>query len=85
MVFGLVLESFGLSLYAPGSPGGEVNDAWVDSRRDCFMTSLLGGDALSRVVMRWTVYPTPLLRLMAHNRPLRGQGLPIRCRLVLSW
>jgi hypothetical protein len=57
-VFEHVLESFGLCLNSL-PPGGEVNDARVDSQRDCFVMSLLGGDAFSRVLMRWTAYPTP--------------------------
>jgi hypothetical protein len=58
-MFGPVLESSGPPLYSPGPPGGEVNNAQVGSWRDCFMIPLLGGDAFSRQVMRWTVYPTP--------------------------
>jgi hypothetical protein len=61
MVFGPVLESSGLSLslsLLPGAPSGEVTDACVVSQRDCFMMFLLVGDAFSRGMMRWTVYPT---------------------------
>jgi hypothetical protein len=56
MVFGPDLESFGLSLsLLPTPPGGEVNDARVGSWRDCFVMPLLGGDAFSCGVKRWTV------------------------------
>jgi hypothetical protein len=61
-VFRPILESSGLSLslsLLPGPPCGEVNDAQVGSRRDCFVMSLLGGDAFSCEVMRWMVYTTP--------------------------
>jgi hypothetical protein len=46
-------------LPAPPPHGGEANDARVGSQRDCFVTSLLRGDAFSCRVMRWMVYPTP--------------------------
>jgi hypothetical protein len=68
-VFEPILESSGLSLYSP-PPSSEVNDGWVISQRDCFMRSLLGGDAFSHGVMRWMVYPTHCtgLRLTAAHR-----------------
>jgi hypothetical protein len=71
MVFGTVLEYSGLSLsLLPGAPGGEVTDAYVISQRDCLMMFLLVGDAFSRGMMRWMVYPTCCtgLRLTASHR-----------------
>jgi hypothetical protein len=52
-----VFWALSLSLL-PGAPSGEVTDACVISQRDCFMMFLLVGDAFSRGMMRWTVYPT---------------------------
>jgi hypothetical protein len=54
-VFGPVMESYGLSPHSLGPPGSEVNDAQVDSWRDCFGISLLGDDVFSGGLVRWTV------------------------------
>jgi hypothetical protein len=56
MVFVLVLESFGCSLWLPGLPSDEVDDAWVGSWRGCFVMSLLDNDTFPRGGgggMRW--------------------------------
>jgi hypothetical protein len=54
-VFRPVLESSRLSpsLYSPGLPGSEVNNAKVGSWRSCFMVSWLDGDIFSCGMMRW--------------------------------
>jgi hypothetical protein len=87
MVFGAILESsrlsLSLSLYSPSLPSSEVSDAQVDCWRGCFIMSWLGGDFFPRGMMRWMGYP--LHQPMAHSCLLRGWGLPVRCRLVLSW
>jgi hypothetical protein len=54
-VFEPVLESSWLSFQSPGPPGGEVNDAWVGTWRDCFGMSLRFGDVFLRGVVRETV------------------------------
>jgi hypothetical protein len=72
-MFRPVLESFEISLYSSGPPGGEVNNARVGSQRYCFVMSLLSGDAFSCGVMRWTVYPTPYTGLWL-TAPGRGAG-----------
>jgi hypothetical protein len=54
-VFDPILESSGLSLHSQGPLDGEVNDARAGSCRDCFGMSLLGGDVVSRGVVRWMV------------------------------
>jgi hypothetical protein len=54
-MFDPILESSGLSLHSQGPLDGEVNDARAGSCRDCFGMSLLGGDVVSRGVVRWMV------------------------------
>jgi hypothetical protein len=50
-----VFWALSLSLHSLSPPSGDVNDTQVVSWRDYFRMSLLGGDILSRGVVRWTV------------------------------
>jgi hypothetical protein len=49
-VFGSILESSGCSLYLPGLPGNEVDEAQVGCCRGCFVRSLLGCDAFLAMI-----------------------------------
>jgi hypothetical protein len=52
-LFGPVLESSGCSSRLLGLPSDQVNDARVNSWRDCFVVALPGNDAFQHGGMRW--------------------------------